>query len=286
MFCLQKLEEKKEEVGTVMSMCVKDNTLYVGNKERRCSIWKDINKDKSYDIEGHTDPIMKVDLTEDEKFVTIDFGGNVMIWNETTLLKQFNVINKNDTEVSSAIVKGKHVIIGYTNGKISVWNTETLKKLVIMNHHRGKINDFTIVKDRLVSCSSDKTIIVWSKKRYSHKITISLQFEPLCMTSYRDRIVVGQKHKIKIYNKKGLLLNTLSQHIDSINSIMVTTGNMLVSCSDTELTLWNIDDRRCLDVYTNDRFNSIREVNKSKDNKIITGDINGHIILWSIKRIR
>lgn len=149
------------------------------------------------------------------------------------------------------VVKKLNKIIDYKNNKIKSLFLERLEvNRSIKDQHKSWINSICLLKDkRLVSCSSDKSIIIYDEKcpirieNAHEKGVISL-----CVLKTGELVSSSFDNTIKIWRISGpgsskiirfLLLQTLKGHNDAVHKVIELNDGKLCSCSlDKKIKLW------------------------------------------------
>jgi len=142
-----------------------------------------------------------------------------------------------------------NLIVTASGPLIKIWkNDGTLIKTLA--GHNEKVNKALVTPDgkEIISCSDDGTIKIWSIsgaliKTLGHGSCV----EALAMSSDGNLIVSGsvdysiEDYSIKLWNRGGELLNTLTGHTNIITSVAVNPmNNMIYSGSwDNTLKIWN-----------------------------------------------
>lgn len=117
-----------------------------------------------------------------------------------------------------------------------------------------EINSLCFLNDkRLVSCSREKTINVYSLKAYRPEIVIknAHDWSISSVCGLKDGNLASASEKIKIWEIKDTtykLLHTLSGHTSSINKLITLENGNLCSCSsDKSIKIWkNKKDFKCI----------------------------------------
>ncbi|KAF3146539.1 pre-rRNA processing protein [Orbilia oligospora] len=95
---------------------------------------------------------------------------------------------------------GKYVATGGKDSRIVVWDAETLKPLKVFKHHRDSVNGLVFRRgtNQLYSCSSDRTIKLWSLDELTYVETLfGHQDEVMAIDSlaYERCVTVGARDK-------------------------------------------------------------------------------------------
>ncbi|RVD81082.1 uncharacterized protein DFL_008959 [Arthrobotrys flagrans] len=95
---------------------------------------------------------------------------------------------------------GKYVATGGKDSRIVIWDAETLKPLKVFKHHRDSVNGLVFRRgtNQLYSCSSDRTIKLWSLDELTYVETLfGHQDEVVGIDSlaYERCVTVGARDK-------------------------------------------------------------------------------------------
>ena len=186
-----------------------------------------------------------------------------MINNLVDNIKNFGKIITNDNIYDDYKIENKNPIYKLTN-------------------HSKSIYCLCLLYDgRLVSGSSDNSIIIYNKNTYQPDLIIKEHSECIsCIISLSSGELVscsGDK-TIKIYNIKGTryqLIQTLNYHKNFVNKIIELKNKSLVSCSDDSSIIFyrkdNNEYKKDYQISTNGLCSSITQI---KDNEICYSEIN------------
>ena len=225
------------------------------------------------------------------------------------------IIKENDEIIKekNENIKEKEDIIKLMNDQINKYKNDEIKNIFniklkepinILNNHSGCINCLTILKDgRLVSCSSDNSIIIYNKSTYKPDLTIKEHKDSvLSITSFKSGILAScsADKTIKLYNikdNKYHVLQTLNYHKDYVYKIIELKNNSLVSCSfDNTIIFYNKDNNdkyiKDYNISTNSKCTSViqtkvNEICYSEEKKysICFFDLNQRKNIFSINNI-
>jgi F-box and WD-40 domain protein 1/11 len=179
------------------------------------------------------------------------------------------------------------IISGSSDTNVIVWQFSTGKKIhEIHNAHRESVLNLRFDSRYLVTCSKDKLIKIWSRRKLkatdkdypnmTHDTTAKF---PRYIVNVADtpsltleaRIADGHIKTIMPYE----LLMTLEGHQAAVNAIQIDKDEIVSASGDRHIKVWNIHDGSCLKTLPGHQkgiacvqFDSRRIVSGSSDNTV------------------
>lgn len=133
---------------------------------KEIKIWNPETFEKIATIPNNSQSVLFGTLSPDGKNVVIRNADNAKVWNLET--KQVISIIRSESNVQSVIFSpdGKTLAIGYNNGSVKLWNTETQQEIVTLTGHSDDINTIAFSPDgnTLATGSYDETVKLWNLK--------------------------------------------------------------------------------------------------------------------------
>ena len=174
------------------------------------------------------------------------------------------------------------------NNLYNNYNIELKTPIHILKYHNDWISCLTVMNDgRLVSGSSDGSIIIYNKETYkpdliieehSDRVIYIIQLSSGILASCSD------DNSIKLFNikeNKYEVLQTLNDHKDWVKKIIELKNKTLVSCSDDNSIIFYIKDnikyKKDYQISTN---GSCWNIIQTKDNEICYYEKNNHTICF------
>jgi WD40 repeat protein len=188
--------------------------------------------------------IIKRKKKENRNFILENnkFSQNI-IKNFTVVLDKNIILNERD--ILCCINYKNNIIVGTEDRDIKIYNVYENKLYSISNAHNGAIYSLIILNDKLLSCSSDRTIKVWD------------------------------------IQKKELLITFLG-HESHVYGLHKITENLFISFSlDKTIKIWDLSLRKIIKVIRTNE-NSPMCVNNTKE-FIFAGLGNGNINIYELK---
>ena len=188
-------------------------------------------------------------------------------------------------------------IDNYNNFDISLKNP-----IYTLNYHKDCINCLCILNDgRLISGSSDNSIIIYNKTTYQPDLIINehkCSVYSIIQLSSGILVTCSLDKTIKLFNIKGNnynIIQTLNDHTGCVNKIIEIENKYLVSCSDDKSIIFYLKDnlkyKKDYQISTNDKCYCIGQIKENEicyqenNNKICFYDINERKIKSSISNI-
>ena len=187
-------------------------------------------------------------------------------------------------------------------------NIEALGKLIIkkeydfdiqlkkpiheLNFHTGNVLCLTLLNDgRLVSCARDESIIIYNEKTYQPDLIIKEHTSGvLCICKLSSGILASCSNDktiklFKIKGKKYKILQTLTNHSDTIYKIIELKNKTLISCSsDSSIIFYYEDKLQYKQNYKIHTDGSCSSVIQTKENEICSSERNNNkICFYSIE---
>ena len=135
------------------------------------------------------------------------------------------------------------------NNKYYNFNIKLKQPIHILNNHTKDVICLNILKDgRLVSSSTDKSIIIYNKETYQPGLKIKEHEDSvLCITTLSSGIIAScsRDKTIKLFNikdNKYEILQTLNYHKWAVYKVIELKNKSLVSCSDDKSIIFYIKD--------------------------------------------
>ena len=178
---------------------------------------------------------------------------------------------------------GKIITNEYDDYKIE--NKNPIHKLT--NHTSG-VNCLCILNDgRLVSGSSDNSIIIYNKKTYQPDIIIKEHNSSIyCITQLSSGILASCSvdKTIKLFNIKEMkydILQTLNYHTNYVYKIIELKNKNLVSCSyDSSIIFYIKDNNEYKKDYQIQTDGSCSSIIQTKDNELCYSEYNNNKICF------
>eukprot|EP01117_Protostelium_nocturnum_P008880 TRINITY_DN3185_c0_g1_i1.p2 TRINITY_DN3185_c0_g1~~TRINITY_DN3185_c0_g1_i1.p2 ORF type:complete len:601 (+),score=236.39 TRINITY_DN3185_c0_g1_i1:27-1805(+) len=156
--------------------------------------------------------------------------------------------------VLCSLIVGGQMWVGCSDGTIRIWEIETGQTLEDRKHHSGPVFHLILVKDKVWSCSLDKTILVWSPKKAQPE----------------KRIQAGNKDK-EVWT----------------NAFMEADQFIWCGCSDGLIRLWDSKNMK-LKKEMKPEGNSVGSFTSfiKRSNAIWSGTSQGTIYIWNCTTLK
>ena len=176
------------------------------------------------------------------------------------------------------------------NNLYNNYNIELKNPIHILNDHTMGISCLTVMNDgRLVSCSSDGSIIIYNKETYkpdiiikehSNKVRYIIQLSSGILASCSD------DKSIKLFNikeNKYEVLQTLNDHTNWVFKILELKNKTLISCSsDCSIIFYIKDNIKYKKDYQISTNGSCWNIIQTKDNEICYYEDNDTICFYDL----
>ena len=104
---------------------------------------------------NHKDDLMEATL-QNYKFMKSMLGHITIVDN--------TIINPVPIYCVSYSSNDEMIFTGDNNGLIKIWSTLTGQLIDVFKYHDKPVNDILLIKDFLISCSEDQTMVIWDTK--------------------------------------------------------------------------------------------------------------------------
>ncbi|OIR57370.1 MAG: U3 snoRNA-associated protein 12, DIP2 [Amphiamblys sp. WSBS2006] len=285
----------------VVSACLSQGskTLLLGLDNNSLEIFtkrkKHYKKEREITQKGHRTWIKTVSISTDDKHIASFSSEAAHVWDvvataETVGLSFLSTLDCRGAQCSEFIDE-EHVVVGTSDGKISVYNIGTGKETCTVNAHSGKINTLHLFsqKTRLLSGGGDKTLRVWSvspkqidpvfEHGFNEDITCVRYIEAqnlICVALLDSTIGVFYADTMRRFL-------SLYGHKLPINSLCIAEDEkLLVSCSvDKSIRVWSLDFGDCRKTITGHSSSVTHVWLDGKTKTLLSASARGDIRQWT-----
>ncbi|XKL66639.1 hypothetical protein PGB90_010059 [Kerria lacca] len=246
---------------------------------------------------GHQSDIRGLAITQDNYIVSCSRDKSAKLWRP-------NGFNSGYTEVQtyvghknfvtcvcaippSDIFPNGLIVTGGNDNIILLFQPECSTSFQQLSGHKNTVCKlvYGINTNILLSASWDKTVKLWhlSDQNSSCSLTIESHEAAVWAVLYtkQDFIITGSADKtIKIFQKDGSLIKTLTGHTDCVRDLAEIGNDEILSCSnDATIRKWNVNTGDCLDIlYGHPNF--IYSIYVREDFFVSSGE-DRCLMLWS-----
>ena len=170
-----------------------------------------------------------------------------------------------------------------------MWDVDSGRLLNTLTGHSDWVNCVAVIDDeRIVSGSSDKTLIIWNVDSRERIHTLYDSSVVRCVAVINgengEKIISGcDNGTLKIWDfSLGEEINTLTGHQGSVSCVAVIDNDTIVSGSlDQSLKIWDVESGRAITTLTGHE-GSVTCVAVTDENKIISGSHDNSLKIWSL----
>ena len=196
---------------------------------------------------------------------------------------EFNIKEEQISNLIDTIKNFGNIIAIDDNDKI-----ENKNHIYTLSNHTNFVLCLCVLNDgRLVSGSSDKSIIIYNKNTYQPDLIIKEHKESvycIIQLSTGELVSCSQDYKIKIYNIKGLkyvVIQTLNNHTNTVFKILELKNKVLTSCSfDGSFICYKRDNKEFKKDYQIETNGPCYSIIQTKDNEICYSERNNKAICF------
>ncbi|MCL2932099.1 MAG: trypsin-like peptidase domain-containing protein [Trichodesmium sp. MAG_R03] len=200
--------------------------------------------------------------------------------------------------VNSIVALNAYIVIGSSNGMISVWDIKNGEIIAIWKAHPDSVNSVAVTPDEqfVISGSDDKTIKIWKLPKNKNITDIILVRTIPGHADVVDGIAIAPNGKIfasgswdgtiKIWNLgSGKLLHTLEGHSEIVNAITISPdGQFLASGSkDNMINLWNLTTAQVVRTINTNSLSILSVVFSSDSQSLVSSSSDGVINMWNLQ---
>jgi len=222
------------------------------SKDNTIKIWALRNNKSLFTLEGHTAPILCLDISPNKRYIASGSKDKtVRIW-EVKTGHCINTIEGHSHWIEHVkfTTDNRTLFTAGRDGQIKIWETKTGHKVNELTYHTDLISDMILSPDEtlLFTASHDRTIRVWNIENSQCLHTLEKHTEHIkCLVylpKYHRLISGGWDNEINIWDiEKGECLQTLKGHTNWINKIVSTPDeSKLISISlDKTIKIWDLE---------------------------------------------
>ncbi|CAD8192395.1 unnamed protein product [Paramecium pentaurelia] len=171
----------------------KEGSIMAGAAKKDVKIWNLKNgqlQDSGITLKGHQLDVTCIVFSKNINwFITGSIDCRIIGWREISSSKQWESLQPCEAQsIVWCLLLNQNedkILSGHSNGSIKFWNLNTDKNKLMfhyqLNKHSKHIGQMSMNEDetQLVSCSDDKTIIVWEKKANERRFKFKQVLENL-----------------------------------------------------------------------------------------------------------
>ena len=196
---------------------------------------------------------------------------------------EFNIKEEQINNLIDTIKNFGHITAIDDNDKI-----ENKNPIYTLTNHTDFVLCLCVLNDgRLVSGSSDKSIIIYNKNTYQPDLIIKEHKESvycIIQLSTGELVSCSQDYTIKIYNIKGLkyeVIQTLNNHTNTVYKIIELQNKVLTSCSfDESIIFYKRENKEFKKDYQIETNGPCYSIIQTKDNEICYSERNNKAICF------
>ena len=200
--------------------------------------------------------------------------------------------------VNSIVALNAYIVMGSSNGMISVWDIKNAEIIVIWKAHPDSVNSVAVTPDEqfVISGSDDNTVKVWKLPKNKNITDIILVRTIPGHTDVVAGVAIAPNGKIfasgswdgtiKIWNLgSGELLQTLEGHSEIVNAIAISPdGQFLASGSkDNMIKLWNLKTAQVVRTISTNSLSILSVVFSSNSQSLVSSSSDGMINIWNLQ---
>jgi hypothetical protein len=146
--------------------------------------------------------------------------------------------------------------------------------------HYSTVSALVMHDDKLISCSVDSTIKVWSTDTWTCERTLDEDSNVTSLMVHGDKLISGSYGSIKVWSTDTWTCErTLEGHTDSVGSLVMHGDKLISGCDGSTIKVWNTDTWVC--ERTLEGHDSIVYSLVVHGDKLISASVDHTIKVWS-----
>ncbi len=210
-------------------------------------------------LEGHTDTVFAVALTDDGRAVSASSDHTLRVWDLTPGSKLHRLEGHTASVTAVALTDDGRVVSASADHTLGVWGLENGSEIHRLEGHTDWVDAVALSGDgRVVSASADRTLRVWDLDTGSELRRLEGHTDrvPAVASTGDGRVVSASWDRtLRVWDlDAGSELRRLEGHIDAITAVVLSADGRAVSASsDLTLRVWDLDagtELQCLEGHT------------------------------------
>ncbi|MEB3340430.1 trypsin-like peptidase domain-containing protein [Okeania sp.] len=200
--------------------------------------------------------------------------------------------------VNSIVALNAYIVMGDSNGLISVWDIESGEIIATWKAHPESVNSVAVTPDQqfVISGSDDKTIKIWQLPKNKNVTNITLVQTLTGHTDVVDEIAIAPSGQffasgswdktIKIWNlSSGELGQTLAENSQIVNAIAISPdGKFLASGGkDNQIKLWSLATGKLVRSLNTNSLSTLSLTFSPNSQILASGSSDGMVNIWNLK---
>jgi WD40 repeat protein len=236
-------------------------------------------------LSGHSDTILGVAWSQDERFASGSADGTVVIWNLNSGVPEQILEGHSDWVQSVAWSPDGRLASGSNDGTIILWDLENGSPEQTLEGNSNRVSSVAWSPDgRLASGLADGTVILWDLENDSHEQILDGHSDLVHSVAWSSdgRLASGSYDgKVIVWDLEGSLPElTLEGHSFWVNSVAWSSDGRLASGSDDgTVILWDLENgspEQTLEGHSD----WVSSVAWSPDGRLASGSGDGTVIIW------
>ena len=238
------VETSVKHTGWINSISSKGDSLLVNGSDGCITIFDIADHSVKQKIKISDETIKQSDFIADSILIVLSDNLSLLNTNSGKITKTFPFTR----EISCmALIPGRQrVILGFTDGSITIFDINTSKSITRLLKHKNKITAFAISKDRRQLLSGDATGIatLWQLSDYNMKKSFKANGDEISSIVFSDNakyfITAGWDKNIKVWNRANFKLElNITAHINIVSAILFHKDKFFTASYDNTIKVWN-----------------------------------------------
>jgi WD40 repeat protein len=238
------LETPVKHTGWINSISNKGDSLLVNGSDGCITIFDVATNSVKQKIKVSDETIKQSDFISDSILLVLSDNLSLLNTKSGKITRTFPFTR--DISCMALIPDRQRVILGFTDGSITIFDINTSKSITRLLKHKNKITAFAISKDRRQLLSGDATGIVtlWQLSDYSMKKSFQANDNEISSIAFSDDtkyfITAGWDKNIKVWNRTNFKLElNITAHTNIVSAILFHKDKLFTASYDNTIKVWN-----------------------------------------------
>jgi WD40 repeat protein len=215
-------------------------------------------------------------------------NGQILIYNQNSLVNSFKAHSKAITRIKQSPFNTNYVATCSNDYTVKIWNVSSSFNWILITTYSQHSSQVLALEwlDNDTLASGSYEINIWSPTTGQTKRTIQTNQYVISLTKLNTNIHLAAglgNGDINIYNiNDGNLVSSLKGHSDWVNDLVQISDNLLASAShDKTVRIWNLTTNTCKFILTGHTY-GVNVLKQITPNILASGSMDRTIKLWNI----
>ena len=238
------LKTSVKHSGWINSISNKGNLLLVNGSDGSITLFDIANNNIKQNFKVSDETIKQSDFVSDSTVVVLSDNLFLLDIKNNKIIKTFPFAKT--PSCMSLITGKKQVILGFTDGSITIFDLNTSKTINRLLKHKDKITALTISKDRRQLLSGDTQGIstLWQLNDYTIKKSFKTNDYEISSIAFSDNgkyfVTAGWDKNAKVWNRTNFKLEVnINLHKNIVSAILFHNNKFFTASYDNTIMVWH-----------------------------------------------